>query len=45
VATGAAPYNAVVTSGSNGHEAMVKLLLETGKIDVDLKDRSGQTPL
>jgi len=32
--------------GGNGHEAVVKLLLETGKADIDSKDtRSGRTPL
>ncbi len=30
---------------SNGHEAVVKLLLDTGQVGVDLKDNSGQTPL
>ena len=29
----------------NGHEAVVKLLLDTGKVDVDSKSESGQTPL
>jgi ankyrin repeat protein len=30
----------------NGHKAMVKLLLETGRVDVDSKDSNyGQTPL
>ena len=30
----------------NGHEAVVKLLLETGKADVDSKDKEyGRTPL
>jgi len=28
-----------------GHEAVVKLLLATGKADVDSKDNEGQTPL
>ena len=28
-----------------GHEAVVKLLLETGKADVESKDGCGQTPL
>ena len=28
-----------------GHEAVVKLLLETGKVDVESKDEYGQTPL
>jgi ankyrin repeat protein len=28
-----------------GHEAVIKLLLETGKIDLELKDRNGRTPL
>jgi ankyrin repeat protein len=29
----------------NGHEAVVKLLLETGKVEVDAKDRDGWAPL
>ncbi len=29
----------------NGHEAAVKLLLDTGKVDVNAEDRSGRTPL
>jgi hypothetical protein len=29
----------------NGHDAAVKLLLETGKVDADSKDGSGRTPL
>ncbi|KAL8365058.1 hypothetical protein RB595_004057 [Gaeumannomyces hyphopodioides] len=29
----------------NGHEAVVKLLLATGKVDVDTKDKFGRTPL
>jgi ankyrin repeat domain-containing protein 50 len=29
----------------NGNEAVVKLLLETSKVDVDSKDQYGQTPL
>jgi len=29
----------------NGHDAVVKLLLETGKVDADSRDGSGQTPL
>jgi ankyrin repeat protein len=29
----------------NGHEAVVKLLLETGQVAVDSKDYHGQTPL
>ena len=28
-----------------GHEAVVKLLLETGKVDAYLKDNGGLTPL
>ena len=29
----------------NGHDAVVKLLLETGKVNADSKDGSGWTPL
>lgn len=29
----------------NGHEAIVKLLLETGQADVDISGWNGQTPL
>ncbi|KAK4034502.1 ankyrin repeat-containing domain protein, partial [Parachaetomium inaequale] len=29
----------------SGHEAVVKMLLNTGKADVDSKDNDGQTPL
>jgi ankyrin repeat protein len=29
----------------NGHEAVVKLLLDTGKVDADSKDNYGSTPL
>jgi len=29
----------------NGHEAIVKLLLDTGKMDADSKDSDGRTPL
>ena len=32
-------------AAENGHEAVVKLLLETGKVDVDSKDQYGRTPL
>jgi ankyrin repeat protein len=33
-------------AAARGHEAVVKLLLETGKVDVDLKDNDyGLTPL
>jgi len=33
-------------AAGGGHEAVVKLLLETGKVDVDSKDSySGRTPL
>ncbi|OAG09312.1 uncharacterized protein CC84DRAFT_1076590, partial [Paraphaeosphaeria sporulosa] len=32
-------------AAGNGHEAVVKLLLSTGKVDVDAKDQGGQTPL
>ncbi|KAL8369289.1 hypothetical protein RB599_010557 [Gaeumannomyces hyphopodioides] len=32
-------------AAENGHEAVVKLLLATGKVDVDSKDKDGQPPL
>jgi ankyrin repeat protein len=32
-------------AAENGHEAVVKLLVETGNIDVDSKDSEGWTPL
>jgi len=32
-------------AAQNGHEAVVKLLLATGKADVDSKDGYGRTPL
>ncbi|RYP18976.1 hypothetical protein DL767_009724 [Monosporascus sp. MG133] len=32
-------------AAENGHEAVVKLLLDTGKVDADVKDDYGQTPL
>ena len=32
-------------AAERGHEAVVKLLLETGKVDVESKDKYGQTPL
>jgi ankyrin repeat protein len=32
-------------AAQNGYEAVVKLLLETGKVDADSKDEDGQTPL
>jgi ankyrin repeat protein len=32
-------------AAETGHEAVVKLLLATGKVDVDSKDKYGQTPL
>ena len=32
-------------AAQNGHEAVVKLLLETGRGDVDSKDDYNQTPL
>jgi ankyrin repeat domain-containing protein 50 len=33
-------------AAGNGYEAVVKLLLETGKVDVDSKDEDyGRTPL
>ncbi|KAI9766762.1 MAG: hypothetical protein M1839_004766 [Geoglossum umbratile] len=41
----AAYFGLVKTIMENGHEAVVKLLLETGKVDVDSKDKGGRTPL
>ena len=35
----------LLLAAGNGHEAIVKLLLNTGKVDVDSKDRFGRTPL
>ena len=32
-------------AAQNGHEAVVKLLLATGKVEVDSKDEYGLTPL
>ncbi|KAL8366316.1 hypothetical protein RB595_004877 [Gaeumannomyces hyphopodioides] len=32
-------------AAENGHEAVVELLLATGKVDVDSKDEQGRTPL
>ncbi|KAL8365148.1 hypothetical protein RB595_004117 [Gaeumannomyces hyphopodioides] len=32
-------------AAGNGHEAVVKLLLATGKVDVESKDEQGRTPL
>ncbi|OAL04266.1 hypothetical protein IQ06DRAFT_96048 [Phaeosphaeriaceae sp. SRC1lsM3a] len=32
-------------AAENGHESVVKLLLDTGKVDVDFKDKYGWTPL
>ncbi|OCK76291.1 ankyrin, partial [Lepidopterella palustris CBS 459.81] len=32
-------------AAEGGHEAVVKLLLETGEVDVDSKDEDGWTPL
>ncbi|KAF9777621.1 hypothetical protein IL306_004356, partial [Fusarium sp. DS 682] len=29
----------------NGHEVVVKLLLDTGKVDIDLTDKNGRSPL
>jgi ankyrin repeat protein len=28
-----------------GHDVVVKVLLETGKVDIDVKDNDGRTPL
>jgi ankyrin repeat protein len=32
-------------AAENGHEAIVKLLLDTSKVDADSKDKYSQTPL
>lgn len=32
-------------AAKNGNDVVMKLLLNTGKVDVDSKDHSGQTPL
>jgi len=32
-------------AAKNGREAVVRLLLATGRVEVDAKDKSGQTPL
>ncbi|KXX74246.1 Vegetative incompatibility protein HET-E-1, partial [Madurella mycetomatis] len=32
-------------AAENGHEAVVRLLLDTGKVDIDTRDNMGQTPL
>ena len=37
--------NLLSWAAQGGHEAIVRLLLETGKIDIDSKDKLGQTPL
>ncbi|RYP32296.1 hypothetical protein DL767_005271 [Monosporascus sp. MG133] len=38
-------YTPLFWAAENGHEAMVKLLLSTGKVDPDAKNNSGRTPL
>ncbi|KAK3957080.1 hypothetical protein QBC32DRAFT_201618 [Pseudoneurospora amorphoporcata] len=35
----------VSTCPRNGHEAVVKLLLDTGKVNADAKDGAGRTAL
>ena len=37
--------NALRLAAFNGHEAVVQLLLATGQVDADSKDRGGRTPL
>ena len=32
-------------SALNGHVAVIKLLLDTGKVDADSKDEDGHTPV
>jgi ankyrin repeat protein len=36
---------ALLRAAKDGHEAVVRLLLESGKTDIDSKDNNGQTPL
>jgi ankyrin repeat protein len=39
-------YGSALTTASHiGHKPVVKLLLETNQIDVNLEDKDGQTPL
>jgi hypothetical protein len=40
-----ASQKALSRAAEGGHGAVVKMLLETGKVDVNLKDKDGQTPL
>ncbi|OCK75162.1 hypothetical protein K432DRAFT_467098, partial [Lepidopterella palustris CBS 459.81] len=44
-ATAGDNWTPLIWAAENGNEAVVKLLLETGKVDVDSKDKDGQTPL
>ena len=37
--------SSIMAASYFGHEAVAKLLLETGKVDVDSKDSDGRTPL
>lgn len=32
-------------AAENGHEAVVKIPLDTGKVDIDTRDNNGRTPL
>jgi ankyrin repeat protein len=32
-------------AATNGHEAVVKMLVDTGKVDVDAEDEGGWTPV
>jgi len=36
---------ALLVAATEGHEAVVKLLLDSGKVDGDRKDDAGRTPL
>jgi ankyrin repeat protein len=39
------PKGLLLQAAEYGHKALVRLLLKTGKVDVDMKDHLGRTPL